>query len=229
MRKSIRSAAAALAACAGAIMWSAGASAQTLLDGLLPQEGQGAAGVCTCTTIEPPNDCANGLQISQARQTATNARGELRAQCARDWTARCEEQLDWQTCATAEYQAQKNQACDQATEQWWREVVQPQLNQLSAQCTAANDAFVEACMTEVRPEQCVSCDSMQAEIAAVQSQVDEARDWIEMMRSGEVLLTPADEVLIGQRADELDRLRRSLSEKQQAYAVLQDTEFCPPA
>ena len=213
-------------AAAAALTSASGASAQTLLDGLLAPQGPGA-GVCTCTAMEPPNDCTNGPQISEMRAAANEGRGQIRALCSRDWTSGCEEQYGWQACASAEAQAQKNEICDGVVEDWWSQQVQPQLNQVSAQCRAANEQFIEVCTTQIRPQECVSCENMVAELDAMQAEIGEKRGWINRMRSGEVVLTPDDEVLIGQRVEELGRLERSYTERQNAYAMLRDTEFCP--
>ncbi len=198
------------------------AAAQTLLDDLLPQRG-----VCTCAVMEPPNDCAGAL--AEPRQIAQQQRGEIRAQCARDWRAGCEEQYGWQACASAEANQQLAAQCDALVERWWTQVAAPQINEMSRQCNAANASWIEQCETVERPQNCRTCEDMTAEIATLEADIAAARRWLEDMRSGAALITADTEAEIAQRIDEIDRWERELREKRQGYALLQDSEFCPAA
>jgi hypothetical protein len=196
------------------------ASAQSLLDDILPQ-----AGVCTCAVMEPPNDCDAAL--AEPRSIAASQRGEIRAQCARDWRAGCEEQYGWQACASQEANQQLAAQCDALSERWWNEVAAPQINELSRQCNAANASWIQQCETVERPAQCSTCTDMTAEIEALETDIAEADAWLAAMRSGAAVLTPADEEEITQRIDEVARWQRDLEEKRQGYSMLQDSEFCP--
>ena len=215
LRIMIASAFAALAATA------APATAQSLLDDLLPQP----AGTCTCAVMEPPNNC--DAIIAEPRQIAQAQRREIRAQCATDWTAGCEEQYGWQACASAEAQAQRNAQCDTLVDQWWTEVAAPQINDMQRQCSQANAGWIEHCETVERPANCATCDEMASDLTALETDIADTREWLGVMRSGTALLTPADEEEIAQRLDDLERWERELSERRSGYSMLLDSEFCP--
>lgn len=200
--------------------FAAPAVAQSLLDDILPQ-----AGVCTCATIQPPNDCDSAL--AEPRSIATEQRRAIRAQCATDWRAGCEEQYGWQACASQEASAQLAAQCDGIAERWWTEVAAPQIRELSGQCDAANAAWVEQCETVIRPQECRSCDDMGGEIAQLESDIAEAQAWLDGMRNGAAVLTPDDEAAIAQRVDEVDRWERDLAEKREGFELLQSSEYCP--
>lgn len=211
-----------LAAVAVAFASHGPASGQSLLDDLLPQ-----AGVCTCAVMEPPNDCSAAL--AEPRSIATSQRSEIRAQCARDWRAGCEEQYGWQACASQEANQQLAAQCDALSERWWTEVAAPQIAELQNQCNAANASWIQQCETVDRPANCSTCDDMAGEIAALETDIADAQAWLQAMRSGGAVLTPDDEQQIAQRIDEVDRWQRDLDEKLQGYSMLQDSEFCPRA
>jgi hypothetical protein len=211
-----------ISAFAAALAATGPASGQSLLDDLLPQTG-----VCTCAVMEPPNDCAAAL--AEPRSIVAEQRGQVRAQCARDWRAGCEEEYGWQACASQEANLQMAAQCDEIAERWYTEVAAPQLSELSNQCNAANASWIQQCETVERPAQCSTCTDMGDEIAKLEADISEARAWLESMRNGGAVLTPDDEQEITQRIDEVDRWERDLEEKQQGFSMLQDSEFCPRA
>jgi hypothetical protein len=198
------------------------AQAQSLLDDLLPQRG-----VCTCAVMEPPNDC--NAVLSEPRTIAREQRREIRAQCARDWRAGCEEQYGWQACSTEDANQQLSAQCDELSERWYQQVAAPQISEISRQCDAANADWIAECETVERPANCRTCEDMGGEIATLERDIADARSWVASMRGGGAVLTPDDEEEIAQRIDEIERWQRDLEEKRRGYAVLQDTEFCPRA
>jgi hypothetical protein len=198
------------------------AAGQSLLDDILPDRG-----TCTCAVIEPPNNCESIL--TEPRSIARQQRGEIRAQCARDWRAGCEEQYGWQACASQEASQQLAAQCDDLAERWWTQVAAPQINDISRQCNAANADWIQQCETVDRPQNCRTCDDMGDEIATLERDIADARAWLRSMRNGERVITPDDEADIAQRVDEIDRWQRDLEEKRGGFALLQDSEFCPRA
>jgi hypothetical protein len=196
------------------------AGAQSLLDDILPDRG-----TCTCAVMEPPNDCQAAL--AEPRSIAREQRGQVRAQCARDWRAGCEEQYGWQACASAEASQQLASQCDALAERWWSEVAAPQINQLAGQCNAANADWIQQCETVERPANCRTCDDMGDEIATLERDIADARSWLGAMRRGEAVLTPDNEAEIALRIVEVERWQRDLEEKREGYALLQDSEYCP--
>jgi hypothetical protein len=197
-------------------------AAQSLLDDILPDRG-----TCTCAVMEPPNNCE--AILAEPRSIARQQRGEIRAQCARDWRAGCEEQYGWQACSSAEANQQLSAQCDTLSERWWTEIAAPQINDISRQCNSANASWIQQCETVERPQNCRTCEDMGGEIAALERDIADARAWLEAMRSGETLLTPQVEEDIAQRVDEVDRWERDLAEKRDGYSLLQDSEYCPRA
>ena len=175
--------------------------------------------------MEPPNNCDNIL--AEPRSVARQQRGEIRAQCARDWRAGCEEQYGWQACAGAEANQQLASQCDEFAERWWNEIAAPQIAAMAGQCDAANADWIQHCETVERPQNCRTCEDMTAEIDTLRRDITEARDWVNGMRNGGAVLTPDDEQEIAQRVDEIDRWERDLSEKLEGFSLLQDSEFCP--
>jgi hypothetical protein len=193
---------------------------QDLLNDIAPQ-----GGVCTCAVMRPPNDCSSAL--AEPRAIANQRRGEIRAECAKRWRAGCEEQYGWQQCASAQASRQLDSDCNAYVEQWWGEVIAPQINEMSSQCNSANAQWIQHCETVERPQNCQTCEDMSNEIATLEKDIGEARAWIEGVRNGAELITADTEAEIAQRVDDIDRWESELADKQEGYKLLQDSEFCP--
>ena len=197
------------------------ASAQTLLDDILPQQ---PGGVCTCATMSPPFDC--DAAISDANQVANQQRRQFRAQCATDWRAQCDERYGWQACNTSDAQQQLDAFCDNAAVQWSAQATS-QIAEIRRQCTAANAPWIEHCETVERPASCETCNQESARIVELEREIADANAWLTSMRNGEALISADDEALIAQRLEEVERWERELSSKRTSFQMLQDTDFCP--
>ncbi len=179
---------------------------------------------CGCGRIVEPLDC--DANVAPVRARAREFEGRVRADCRERWKAACEAQYGWMECAKADPAMIASQ-CDAVVTQWRTEVAQPQLAEARAMCAAQNEGYRNQCITQMRPQICAQCDTVIADIQALETELAETRAQGGVGGPPPLVMLSSDEPdPVAVAREKIPAIERRLIDKRSDYELLKTQGYC---